>query len=260
MFDRALSPSSSPRWKTALLLATVAGHAAVLVVLVVSAFWKIDKVAYADRTDVRFAAKIDLPPPGGPPPGARLQVERPKAVAKVKPVVPVQPVHLEVTPPVVPTTGGGAQTVGTGGGGDNVGGDPASTEIGTGTCAQPPCGETPPVTKVTPPVVKVPPPVAVPPSVAAGLRIGGNDRIYPPDRVRVEMVHGDRDQLRGTFKLCVSATGVVDSVRVMQSTGYDDYDGALVAAMQAWRYRPYKVNGVPAPMCTVEIVIYRMKS
>ena len=260
MFDHAVSRPSSPRWKTALLLVTVGTHAAVVIALVLAAFWKIEKVSFAERYDVAVAVMPPLPPPGGPPPGAKLKVER-RVAAKVKPPVPVQP--IDVPPPVddpAVKTGGGPTGPDTGGGGDNPDGDPESTEIGTGICASPPCGEAPlpkPPVKVE---VKVPPPITiVPPSVAAGLRTSGDTQLYPPDRVKQAMMRADQDMVRGTFKLCISTSGAVDSVRVMSSTGHADYDAELVRGMERWRYRPYTVNGVPAPMCTVQIMVYRIK-
>lgn len=261
MFDHAVSRPSSPRWKTALLLVTVGTHAAVVIALVLAAFWKIEKVSFADRYDVAVAVMPPLPPPGGPPPGTRLHVP-PKPKPRPKPPVVVQP--EDMSPPVdapAETTGGGPTAAGGGGGGgDNPVGELGSTEIGDGSCPQPPCGEVPlpkPPVKVE---VKVPPPITiVPPSVAAGLRTSGDTQLYPPDRVKQAMMRADQDMVRGTFKLCISTSGAVDSVRVMSSTGHADYDAELVRGMERWRYRPYTVNGVPAPMCTVQIMVYRIK-
>ncbi len=261
MFDHAVSRPSSPRWKTALLLVTVGTHAAVVIALVLAAFWKIEKVSFTDRYDVAVAVMPPLPPPGGPPPGAKLKVER-RVVAKVKPPVPVQPVEvLRLTDPTDPVKTGGPTGDGPGGGGDNPGGDPDSTTIGDGACPQEPCGEAPPPKDPPKPeVVKTPPPITiVPPSVAAGLRTSGDTQLYPPDRVKQAMMRADQDMVRGTFKLCISTSGAVDSVRVMSSTGHADYDAELVRGMERWRYRPYTVNGVPAPMCTVQIMVYRIK-
>ncbi len=98
-----------------------------------------------------------------------------------------------------------------------------------------------------------------PPTVAAGLRLSGNDALYPSDPVRLTMVRDGKDQVRGTFKLCVSRGGRVDDIQLIQSTGYAAYDGELTRAMQAWTFRPYLVNGAPAPMCTVKVVLFRLK-
>lgn len=260
MFDRVAARPRSPRWRTAAIIGTTAGHAAVLSALVVTAFWKIDRLPVADHTDVRVAATMQLPPPGGPPPGERLRTMR--VPAKVKPPVPVQPEKLAPlvpvpTGPATPSTGPSGE--GPGGGGDNPGGDPDSTLTGSGTCAVPPCGPPerpqpqPPATDAT-----VKPPPIVPPSVAKGLRLSGDDQLAPSDPVRLAIARDGKDQVRGTFKVCVGADGAVDAVHVLASTGYPAYDGELVQRMCAWAYRPYRVNGAPAPMCTVSMVVFRL--
>lgn len=261
MFDRISARTKSPRWKTAVILGTAAGHAGVISALVVVAFWKIDPLPVADRAAVKLGPSIPKDEAGGPPPGARLKVQRAAVAPKVKPPVPVQPV---VVPPPDPTkivTGGPATGDGPlGGGGTNPGGDPDSELTGTGTCATPPCGEPEPPTPKDPPVDTAPARVdVVPPTVAAGLRLSGNDALYPSDPVRLTMVRDGKDQVRGTFKLCVSRGGRVDDIQLIQSTGYAAYDGELTRAMQAWTFRPYLVNGAPAPMCTVKVVLFRLK-
>jgi len=240
------------------MIGTVGGHAAVLVALVVVGFWKIDKLPVSDDRQITVAIAPEAPPPGGPPPGAKLKVQRETVVPKVKPVVPVQPTLAVEKPARAEPSGGPAGTGPTGGGGTNPDGEVGSTEVGAGSCGTPPCGATPAVVK---PRVEHQVPVAatiVAPSVAAGLRIAGNEKIYPPDSVRVAMMHAGEDKLQGTVKLCVSATGAIDSVKLLKSTGYGAYDAELMREMQAWSYRPYRVSGKALPMCTVEVVIYRM--
>ncbi|MEZ4400436.1 MAG: hypothetical protein R3B06_10480 [Kofleriaceae bacterium] len=262
MFDRVGSSTASPRWRTALLVITAGGHAVVIAALVVTALWKIERLPVADKTDVRVALMPKLEAPGGPPPGAKLvAVTKPKPPERKRVTVVTQPTPPQAPEPAPVIDPGPAGDGVPGGGGDNPDGDPDSTEVGTGRCAVPPCGIDPPGPTLPPdePEVKVPPLTMLPPKLAAGLRISGNDRVYPPDRVRVAMLHAGQDTLQGTFKLCVSAGGRMDSVTALKSTGYDDYDAELVREMRAWRYRPYLVGGTPAPMCTVEVVIYRMK-
>lgn len=259
MFDRVIPVSSPSRgWRTFLIVGTVAGHAAVLVALVLVAFWKIEKLPLSDDREVLLSIAPEAPPPGGPPPGQRLTpIERAVIPPKIKPDVPVQPTKV-VTPAVAVKTGGPAGTGPTGPGvGTNRDGPPDSTEIGDGACGTPPCGETKPVV-VEKKIVETKA-VILAPDVAAGLRIAGNEKIYPPDSVKVAMVHADQGMVQATIKLCVDASGGIESVKLMKSTGYRDYDALLTSTMQSWRYRPYKVNGVATPMCTVQIVIYRMR-
>ena len=260
MFDRISARTASPRWKTAVILGTVAGHAAVLAALVVVALWKIEPLPVSDRTAVTLGPSVPKDEAGGPPPGARLKVQRAAVAPKIKPVVPVQPVKADPPDPTkivaVGELGGGGPP---GGGGDNPGGDPDSELTGTGRCATPPCGEPEPPKAKDPPQDRITRVDVVPPTVAAGLRLSGNDALYPSDPVRLTIVRDGKDQVRGTFKLCVSRGGRVDEVQVIQSTGYDAYDGELTRAMRAWTFRPYLVNGEPAPMCTVKVVLYRLK-
>lgn len=257
MFDRVIAPQPAKRWKTFLLIGTASGHAAVLAGLVLVAFWKIDKLPLTNDREIRVSVQAELPPPGGPPPGEKLAVKEKRVVKPPPPPVAVQPVHLEQAPPD-PTGGGTTATTTPGGGGNNPDGDPNSRLIGDGRCAEPPCGEVEKPRPKPPVVVETKAPPIVTPNVAAGLRLSGNDKIYPPDSVRVSMVHDGKDSVIGSVKLCVSASGVVESVKTAKSTGYDDYDRALLDAMRGWRYRPYTVNGVATPMCTVAQVIYRM--
>jgi TonB family protein len=262
MFDHVMPrPDASPRWKSFLILGTTGAHALGLAAFVVVAFWKIDKLPVVDHSEIKLSMALDLPPPGGPPPGARLKVMKPATVPKIAPLVPVQPTPHVDTPPLAATDPAGPTGAGPiGGGGNNIGAPPDSTEIGTGKCPSPPCGDAEPEPEPPkPPVTKVAP-VIVLPTVAAGLRTSGNEKIYPPDSVRVSMVHEGVDTLQGTIKLCVSETGVIDSLRVLKSTGYPSYDTELLRQMRSWQYRPYRVNGAPVPMCTVEVVIYRMKN
>lgn len=260
MFDRIAAHTKSPRWKTALIIGTAAGHAAVLAALVVVAFWKIDPLPVTDHAAVKLGPSIPKDEAGGPPPGARLKVQRAAVAPKVKPPVPVQPVKVDPPDPTKVATIGPAGGDGPpGGDGTNPGGDPTSELTGTGTCATPPCGEPEPPKAKDPPKVVTERVEIVPPTVAAGLRLSGNDALYPSDPVRLAMVRDGRDQVRGTVKLCVTRGGRVDSVDVIQSTGYDAYDAELARAMRAWTFRPYLVNGAAAPMCTVKVVLFRLK-
>ena len=101
MFDRISARTKSPRWKTAVILGTAAGHAGVISALVVVAFWKIDPLPVADRAAVKLGPSIPKDEAGGPPPGARLKVQRAAVAPKVKPPVPVQPVVVPPPEPLV---------------------------------------------------------------------------------------------------------------------------------------------------------------
>jgi TonB family protein len=260
MFERVITRPRSPRRTTAILLATALAHVAVIGTLVVAAMWKIERIPFSDRSDLRVAVQIEAPPAGGPPPGQRLEVQRVRQ-AKRPVKEPVQPV---VKPPVAdpaPSTTT-TSTGGPPGGGDNPDGDPdaTGTGTGTGTCLVEPCGpetDEPPAKPTPEPKVEAPPRI-VDPTLAAGLRVAGDAQIYPPDDVRGAIFRDGRDQVSGTFKVCVGADGAIDSVKVLKGTGYAGYDRALVDGMREWRYRPYRVDGTAVPMCFVQVWRYRM--
>ncbi|MBA3539283.1 MAG: hypothetical protein H0T79_06615 [Deltaproteobacteria bacterium] len=64
------------------------------------------------------------------------------------------------------------------------------------------------------------------------------------------------ERLTGSFRVCLDATGHVESVLPMRSTGFADYDRKLLGGMQQWVYSPYLVDGVAVPMCTAVSFIY----
>lgn len=283
MFDALIEKPRPRRWQTAVIIGSAALHAGVLAVVVVGAMWRIEKLEFTSGADVTFRVP---PPPGdsAPPPGAEKLAVKSATVKpiKVKPPI-VQPTIIK-DPDPTPTgsdTGSTDPNAGAGGTG-GTGDDPTAT----GQCLTPPClgdgggVEVPqcedlvdndgdghvdrldPACKAgraresddpttTPPIV--------PPHVAKGLRIAGNEQIHPPEMVRIEMLHQGKDMVQATIQVCVSARGAVDQLRVLKSTGYRSYDETLTREMREWRYKPYRVSGVPSPMCTVAVIIYRMR-
>jgi TonB family protein len=66
-----------------------------------------------------------------------------------------------------------------------------------------------------------------------------------PSRLRV-----DDSDLDASVSLCISTTGRVTAARIAKSTGNAAHDKQLLAAVRAWRYRPYKPSGTPQPTCS----------
>ncbi len=264
MFDRVIEKPRPRPWTTVVIIGSAIAHGLALAVLIVAGMWKIDKLQYTNTTDITFSPR---PPPGdaGRAPGKKLDVLRPKVVTLEKKVVKdTQPALLAaVVPPVAATPPDAAPGDGDGPGdgpGDGDGPDGDGT-TGTGDCPVAPCapdrtGDEPAEPDVVPDVVK---PVNLPPQVARGLRISGNEKIYPPESVKVDMLHQGKDTLQGTFQICVGTRGLIESVRIMKSTGYRSYDDELTGEMRQWRYRPYLVGGLASPMCAVEVVVFRMR-
>jgi TonB family protein len=118
---------------------------------------------------------------------------------------------------------------------------------------EPPCGE---ATREKPPAEEVP--KIVPPRTLSALRVSGETHIEPPETAKTAMLRDGRDIVRGTLKLCLTATGDIGAVSVVRSTGYAAYDARLQVGVRSWRYRPFIVNDRGAPVCgmvTFELTI-----
>jgi protein TonB len=70
------------------------------------------------------------------------------------------------------------------------------------------------------------------------------------------MIQAGVSSVTGTVRLCVDATGSVTESTLTRSTGYDDYDKELVAAVRGWRYQPYVSNGLAFPVCSTATFAY----
>lgn len=103
-------------------------------------------------------------------------------------------------------------------------------------------------------------PQNIPPTLLEGQRISGNKAIVPDDVTKVAIARKKATRLIGSWKLCVSDTGVVKSVKKLKATGFDDYDAKIEREMWKWVYRPYLVNGKPANVCTAVTFIYTQEA
>jgi TonB family protein len=70
--------------------------------------------------------------------------------------------------------------------------------------------------------------------------------------------HSTIDKLVGTFKICVDESGSIEQVVLLRTTGFADYDRNIIAAIHAWRYKPYIVDGQAHPVCTAVTFIFSM--
>jgi TonB family protein len=91
-----------------------------------------------------------------------------------------------------------------------------------------------------------------------GRRISGETDIQPSDETQSLMIFEGVTGVSGTIALCVSPSGVVAEERMWKSTGYDDYDEKLLAAVHEWRYRPYLHDGTPVPVCSTVEFKYKL--
>jgi hypothetical protein len=88
-------------------------------------------------------------------------------------------------------------------------------------------------------------------------RISGEKQVVPDAATRAEITKSGKNQIVGSFKMCLSAAGAVSEVTKMKSTGFPRYDKAIIDAMRSWKYRPFMVHGVATPVCSAVTFIYK---
>jgi TonB family protein len=232
---------------SALAIASLAVHAVLLLALIASAMWQVDKLR-PDETDVVIGAAVAAPaaPAAAPP---RTALEKPTHLVR-------EPRQPSTRPPVeVPDDPGPA-----GPGGDGPpGGPPGPASDG------PPCPPNqdcrPPPPQIRAPIAPPAPPrgpKAVAPGVLEAQRISGNPRIMPPDSVRMTMARADVHQLVGVVRMCIDRQGRVASLHLVRSTGHPAYDDRLLSGMRGWTYRPFQLTtGEAVAACTAVTFHYR---
>lgn len=57
-------------------------------------------------------------------------------------------------------------------------------------------------------------------------------------------------------KMCLDREGSVSEATLLETSCFDDYDAKLLAGVRSWRYRPFLVDGQPAPVCTSYTFVY----
>jgi len=241
-----------PAWVSILIAVSVAVHAVAAGALIIRSFWMIEKLTPPEATSV---LSLGAPPPPPPPKGrSKPDTLKDQIVKKQKVQDMVQPEEKpeEVKPEEIAQEDDDGEDFGVEGGveggvaggvvGGVLGGVPGGTLGGTGVAPPPPVQEKPQI---------------VPQVVLKEYRLSGESDIKPPESVKNLMVKQAMSKTVGTVKMCLSKGGSVQSVRVLKSTGFDDYDATIVRKMQQWKYRPFKVNGKAVPVCTSVTFIYR---
>lgn len=273
MFEQVVSRPRVRVGKSVLVVGSAVVHAGFVAALMVAAMWRVERVPLG-----AFGPDITFQAPALPQGATELPAGKPQSVVRPR-VVKVQMVTQPQVPrPDVIATSGptGDPNLNTTGGGDGPpcrrATDPASDLPLCATTDLPPCADPPcsadgdPPKHEEPVVTKTLVIPNLPPTVAKGLRVAGDEQILPDRSTQLAMVHDGKTTVRGTFQLCVDDTGSIASVRRLASTGYQDYDAALMDGMRGWRYRPYQLESppgsgllTPAPMCTVQVFVYRIK-
>jgi TonB family protein len=84
----------------------------------------------------------------------------------------------------------------------------------------------------------------LPPAEGARRKTSGSDPEFPR---KPRNLYGE---LKVMTKICVSARGTVDDVKIFTTSG-QEYSAAVVAAVKKWRYEPLSVERAPVPFCTL---------
>ncbi|HEY4178612.1 MAG TPA: energy transducer TonB [Kofleriaceae bacterium] len=252
----------SKRW---LIIVSVGIHVGIAIGLFVSGVWHIERL---EGGKAHLALGVMIPgegPSGGGDPGEKPK-DPPKKLPPKKTVPKDELRNVDKLPkpedpkPADSTSDTPGDGTGSGSGeGPGTGEGPPGTNIGGGSGAPclpgDPCNA-PPQPQTAPPVVKT---ALVPPNVLAGLRISGETQIMPSDPVKTEMMRDGRDNTVGSFKVCIDTSGRVASTAIVGSTKYASYDATITERVRDWRYKPYSVDGIPVPACSVVTFRYSMK-
>ena len=227
-------------------------HGALIAVGIVYSFWHVEELS-PPLLKVTFMSAAPPPPPAAPPPAGGGAAPKKKPVVKPKPIVQpkpdlVQPKEIprkEEPPQEKPEPKPEPDTPGEKGGvkGGVIGGTPGGTVGGTpgGTVGGTPGG-----------VVGAPPaaPKFLPPNIGEAQKLSGERGFMPVPLRTPGAVY------RLLIKVCVSTTGSVDKLTIMQPSDPLANEEAL-RVLKSWRFRPFMVNGTPAPFCYPQRIEFR---
>lgn len=109
---------------------------------------------------------------------------------------------------------------------------------------------------------KKPPIVFVPGAVVdfvSGARIKGERMVTPADNEKNLIAKRGIHRIVTSWRLCLDEHGQPESILPYRSSGFAGYDRRIIATMQAWRYRPFQVDGQPVPVCIGITFIYSQR-
>ena len=79
-------------------------------------------------------------------------------------------------------------------------------------------------------------------------RIGGERFVVPSVKVRAQMVKRGQTTIRAVVEHCVRLDGELVGATLLESSGYRDWDRALLQAVRRWRFAPL-APGTEEPIC-----------
>jgi len=84
----------------------------------------------------------------------------------------------------------------------------------------------------------------------AAKRVSGKTRLVPWDKTKTAIMKSGVHAITSTFRLCLDEAGAAESVDIINSTGFTEYDVVIVDGMKTWVYQPVVVDGAVSPFCT----------
>jgi TonB family protein len=91
-------------------------------------------------------------------------------------------------------------------------------------------------------------------------RISGKRTVMPSAPVRVTMQRLGRSRLDAVVLMCLSSSGLVDILRIVESSEFASYDRQLLETMRTWRYSPYVLDGTAKRVCTRITFVYKQRN
>jgi periplasmic protein TonB len=196
-------------------------HAAALAVGVAYSFWRVDELPLPAVT-VTLTGTATPPPPPPPPAGVKASTKPKTKPVETRPKELVQPKEVKAAPKEEPEDDGGQPGGVAGGVKGGVVGGVVGAAVG---------------------------PTMLPAKIGQlQLLINPNNDPYkvslPPALLRSGRT------FTADLRVCVSAQGTVTEVRILRRAD-PAIDVQIPTVIGRWRYRPYTVNGVPAPFCYI---------
>lgn len=248
MFDHYVE-ARTQRWRKPVVgpvIVTVVLNVVIVCGLLARASWVLESLSPPDSAVTIAAAP---PPPPPPPPGSKVH-EHHMTPHLRKVHGTVQPDKHNKQPERKDTSNGdgimdGVKDGVTSGRVDGLlGSHGAGSRLGTGS-------------RGNGPLVANSAPRIVPQVVLEAQRIAGDQYIEPSDPTKIAIKRDGRARVVVAVRMCLSARGSVTKLRILRSSGYVAYDRLILSKMHGWRYRPFKVNAKPVPVCTSVTFIYR---
>jgi TonB family protein len=246
--DRALAVDPARRRVRWTVAVSMVAHAAAGVALLTYSFWKIERLAYKDRSMLSMPGVLGLPPGEPERAPAAPQASRPRKPATPAELTqPREATSPTATEPADRTPSGTTDALGPGGHGD----DPEGLATGPGGGGGGPIGLVDPSAVPTeiPAVTPPPPPADASQKEMEARRLAGDGRVLLPSSMLASLKAQGQTHFSVTVKVCVDESGVPSSRAVAQSSGIAEVDAFVMEGTGRWRFAPYTVNGAPVRAC-----------